>query len=93
LVAQVNCHERKGLKTADEDLSIDSPGVYDVVAECAPGRRVVSGGFDYSVEPSSSAFVFSSHKIGKRTWEVEAIDFDTPGTLTAFAYCEKKQAK
>jgi hypothetical protein len=93
LVAQVNCHERKGLKTFDETLSIDSPGVYDVVAECAPGRRVVSGGFDFSLEPSASpaAWVFSSHKIGKREWEVEAIDFADVATLTAYAYCEKKK--
>jgi hypothetical protein len=71
-------------------LFIGSSGVHDVVAECAPGRRVVSGGFDYSLEPSPGAFVFSSHKIGKRTWEVEAADFVAEATLTAFAYCEKK---
>jgi hypothetical protein len=93
LVAQVNCHEGKGLKTASEDLSINSAGVHDVVAECAPGRRVVSGGFDYSLPPSTGAFVFSSHKVGKREWEVEALDLDDPATLTAYAYCEKKKAK
>jgi hypothetical protein len=91
LVAQVNCHERKGLKTADEDLSITSSGVHDVVAECAAGRRVVSGGFDYSLEPSLGAFVFASHKVGKREWEVEALDLVEPATLTAYAYCEKKK--
>jgi hypothetical protein len=93
LVAQVNCHERKGLKTAEEDLSITSSGVHDVVAECAAGRRVVSGGFDYSLQPSEEAFVFSSHKVGKRSWEVEALDLVDPATLTAFAYCEKKKKK
>jgi hypothetical protein len=90
LVAQVNCHERKGLKTAVEDTFIGSPGVHDAVAECAPGRRVVSGGFDYSLQPSEGAFVFSSHKIGKRSWEVEALDLEADATLTAYAYCEKK---
>jgi hypothetical protein len=93
LVAQVNCHERKGLKTFDETLSINSPGAHDVEAECGAGRRVVSGGFDYSLPPSEGAFVFSSHKVGKREWEVEAVDFDNPATLTAYAYCEKKKAK
>jgi hypothetical protein len=94
LVAQVNCHEGKGLKTFDEELSITAEGIHDVEAECGGGRRVVSGGFDYSLEPSKIAFVFSSHKIGKRTWAVEAVDFEaTPATLTAYAYCEKKQAK
>lgn len=91
LVAQVNCHERKGLKTADEDVFITEAGVHDVVAKCAAGRRVVSGGFDYSLEPSLGAFVFSSHKIGKREWEIKAIDVIDEATLTAFAYCEKKK--
>jgi hypothetical protein len=95
LVAQVNCHDRKGLKTAEEELFIDRARVHRVVAECASGQRVVSGGFDYSVEPSGfpgPTFVFSSHKLAKRSWEVKAIDF-TPGpaTLTAYAYCEKKK--
>jgi hypothetical protein len=93
LVAQVNCHEGKGLKTFDEVLSIDSAGVHDVSAECGGGRRVVSGGFDYSLPPSTGAFVFSSQKVGKREWEVEALDLDAPATLTAYAYCEKKKAK
>jgi hypothetical protein len=90
LVAQVNCHERKGLKTAEEDLFIGQPGVYDVLAECAFGQRVVSGGFDFSIEPTPDAFVFASHKVGKREWEVKALDFEAEATLTAYAYCEKK---
>jgi hypothetical protein len=93
LVAQVNCHERKGLKTFEEELSIGSPGVYDVEAECGGGRRVVSGGFDYSLEPTGDTWVFSSHKVGKREWEVEVIDFEAAATLTAYAYCEKKKTK
>jgi hypothetical protein len=48
LVVQVTCADRKGLKTAAEDLSLDSMGTHAVVAECAPGQRVVSGGFEYS---------------------------------------------
>jgi hypothetical protein len=93
LVAQVNCHERKGLKTADEELFIDPGGVHDVVAECPAGQRVASGGFDFSLEPLMAAFVSTSHKIGKRSWEVKAYDFAAPATLTAYAYCEKKGAK
>jgi hypothetical protein len=91
LVAQANCHTRKGLKTAEEELSINPSGVHDVQAECSGRRRVVSGGFEYSLEPSEGAFVFGSHKVGKRAWEVEALDLDAPATLTAYAYCEKKK--
>ena len=91
LVAQVNCHERKGLKTAEEELSINSAGVHDVEARCGGRRRVVSGGFDFSLEPSEGAFIFASHKVGKREWQVEALDLDAPATLTAYAYCEKKK--
>jgi hypothetical protein len=57
-----------------------------------PGGGVVSGGFGFSLEPTTDAFVFSSHKVGKREWEVEAIDFEAPASLTAYAYCEKKKA-
>lgn len=92
LVAQVNCHEGKGLKTAEDEVSITQEGVYDVRAECSGRRRVVSGGFDYSLEPSEGAFVFASHKVGKRAWEVEAVDVVDFATLTAYAYCEKKKA-
>jgi hypothetical protein len=94
LVVQVNCHERKNLKTFDESLDINSSGVHDVEASCGGGRRVVSGGFDYSLEPaiSDAAWVFSSQKVGKRGWEVEAIDQAEPADLTAYAYCEKKKA-
>jgi hypothetical protein len=93
LVAQVNCHEGKGLKTSSEDLFIDFEGVHDVTAECAPGRRVISGGFEYSLDPEEDAFVFASHKDGKRAWEVKAYDDAAPATLTAYAYCEKKKRK
>jgi hypothetical protein len=93
LMGQVNCQEGKGLRTFDETLSITSPGVHDVEAECGGGRQVVSGGFEYSLPPSEGAYVSASHKVGKREWEVEAVDFDAPATLTAYAYCEKKKKK
>jgi hypothetical protein len=76
----------------EEDLSINSPGLHDEEARCGGSRRVVSGGFEYSLPPSEGAFVFSSHKVGKREWEVEVADFDAPATLTVYPYCEKKNA-
>jgi hypothetical protein len=91
LLVQVNCQEGKGLRAFDETLSIDEAGVHDVEAACGGGRRVVSGGFEYSLPPSEGAYVSASHKVGKREWEVEAVDFDDPATLTAYAYCEKKK--
>jgi hypothetical protein len=93
LVVQVNCHKGKGPRTEDEELSINSPGVHDEEAECRGGRRVVSGGFDYTLEATTSAFVFSSYKDGKRDWQVEALDQSAPATLTVYAYCEKKKQK
>jgi hypothetical protein len=93
LATQVNCQKGQGLKTFAEELSIGI-GIRDVQAECAGGRRVVSGGFDYSIEPTEVAFVIASHKAGKRTWEVEAMNFEDPtAALTAYAYCEKKKKK
>jgi hypothetical protein len=89
LVTQVNCQKGQSLKTFAEELSIGI-GIRDVQAECSGDRRVVSGGFDY--EPSEVAFVIASHRAGKRTWEVKAMNFEDPtAALTAYAYCEQKK--
>jgi hypothetical protein len=91
LATQVTCQKGQGLKTFAEELSIGI-GIRDVQVECSGDRRVVSGGFDYSIEPTEVAFVIASHKAGKRTWEVKAMNFEHPtAALTAYAYCEKKK--
>jgi hypothetical protein len=92
-VAQVTCREGKGLKTAEEQTFINKAGLHTVTAHCKRTQRLISGGFNFAIFPSGDAFVFSSHKEGKRGWEVSVIDFQEPAELTAFAYCEKKRKK
>jgi hypothetical protein len=92
-VAQVNCREGKKLKTVDDSTFIDDAGIWSASARCPSEHRVISGGFDYDLFPTPDAFVFSSHRTDKRTWEVSVVDFQEEAELTAYAYCEKKKAK
>jgi hypothetical protein len=82
----------EALKTSKRKIVMDGPGVHTVSARCKPKRRVISGGFDLGILPNPDAFVFSSHKEGKRVWEASAVvNFDgPPAELKAFAYCEKR---
>jgi hypothetical protein len=93
LVTQVTCGEGKGLKTFDEELSFVAGGVDDVSVRCGGERRVVSGGFETTLTAADErVFTFASHKVGRREWEVRALNVVGPVTLTAYAYCEKKKA-
>jgi hypothetical protein len=91
-VSQVSCRVGKSVKTAEEQIFIDEPGIHTAVAQCKPKQRVISGGFDFGLFPDADAFVSSSHKEGKRGWSVSAVDIIAATELTAYAYCEKKKA-
>jgi hypothetical protein len=90
LTAHVYCREGKGLKTVEEDVFNDHPDTWELAPRCGRGKRVVSGGFDYTLPTDEGGpFVYSSHKVGKREWEVASTNVTGAATFTAYAYCEK----
>ena len=94
LEVSVNCRKGKGLKTRQEDTFIGGPGLHDATADCRVRQRVLSGGFEIDlIADPEDVEIFTSKKVGKRGWTVEAGDFESETTLTAFAYCEKKKKK
>jgi hypothetical protein len=97
LTASVVCGEGKALKTAEADTTQSPPGlgVETVEAQCRRSQRVVSGGFDLSVDwQTTGAWANASHKAGKRGWHLESVEAGgAMHTITAFAYCEKKKKK
>jgi hypothetical protein len=95
LIAYAYCRKGKGLKTVSESTQIQTDAAGTATARCKRGHRVVSGGFDV---PDFDTFgpvvrVYESRKVGRRKWRASAIGFFAPGTLTAYAYCEKKKVK
>jgi hypothetical protein len=91
LVVHVYCREGKGLKTVEQDVFNDVEDTWELTPQCQRGKRVVSGGFDYtiSIDGSDGPFIYSSHKVGKREWQVEGFNRNEAATFTAYAYCEK----
>jgi hypothetical protein len=53
---------------------------------------VVAGGFDLESDfETTHAFVMATRKVGKRPWEVAALNGPTTEhPITTYAYCEKK---
>jgi hypothetical protein len=94
LTAFVYCHERKSLKTKRAEESVGTQEFETVEARCSRKQRVVSGGFDTDSDwAMTGTWVMESRKVGKRTWKVAGQDAGgLPHDLTAYAYCEKKQA-
>jgi hypothetical protein len=80
-------------KQAEETLNTDE---FDSVeASCKRKQRLVSGGFDLDVDfAATRAYAMESRKVGRRSWEVAALDAGgEPHDLIGYAYCEKKKAK
>jgi hypothetical protein len=70
-----------------------APSQFDSAeATCKRSQRVVSGGFDLKSDfQTTRAFVMASRKVGKRSWEIAALNgATTEHSIVAYAYCEKK---
>lgn len=92
--AYARCRKGEKLKTREASLSLPGPvlEIREVVARCKRGQRVVSGGFSVSTVQFQGLLVEASRKEGKRRWLVEAFNNSPEAeTLTAYAYCEKKE--
>jgi hypothetical protein len=91
LTAYVHCREGKGVKTKQAEETLSTDEFDSVAANCRRKQRVVSGGFDLGVDwTTSSAYVMESQKLGKRSWEIAAVETFGEPTIVAYAYCEKK---
>jgi hypothetical protein len=86
-----------GLKTKTATAKIDSFAHGSATAKCKRGTEAVSGGFA-SPEPEVLAagfpgpavVVLASTREGKRRWTASGFAGFGGGTLTAYAYCEKR---
>jgi hypothetical protein len=82
-------------------LGPESPG--SAVATCRRGTKAVGGGFGtpgFSRSTGPRVLTLTSRRVGVRKWRVEALNMGgdssnggRPGTLHAYAYCEKDPPK
>jgi hypothetical protein len=98
ITAYAYCREGKAVKTrqASGAVSAFMPlftfGTGTVTASCKSGERVLSGGFDNPgvIVFQGSPAPYRSFKSGRNWTVAEANRAFSTGTLTVFAYCEKK---
>ena len=93
LTVYVYCREGKtpNARQAEEALA---PSEFDSAeAKCKRSQRVVSGGFDLKSDfQTRRGFVMTSRKVGKRSWEIAALNGPTTAhSIVGYAYCEKKR--
>jgi hypothetical protein len=89
-----------GLKTKSETEQLGSFELGSATAKCKRGTTAVSGGFD-SPDPEVMAAGFpgplvlvnESRREGKRRWTATGTAGFGGGSLTVYAYCEKKRNK
>jgi hypothetical protein len=98
LVAYAYCREGKGVKTKSASTTVGLPPETGTpTATCASGQRVLSGGFDnpdFADAGGPELLASASRKQGGRKWTASAYnEGNEVGTLTVYAYCEKKKAK
>jgi hypothetical protein len=83
-----------GAAAKSASTTIASAQLGTVTAKCPRGKRATGGGFTTGTAPGFSSFVlYESRKIGQRSWRVSAHNNSlNTQTLTAFAYCQNKEA-
>jgi hypothetical protein len=82
---------------ASNTVAPDAAGT--ATATCPPNKTLVGGGFasgplEGPNGPDFGTFVTESRRDGASSWRVSAtnLDVDTPGTVSAYAYCRKGAA-
>jgi hypothetical protein len=97
LIAQAYCDRNAPhVTTSSRSTVVPANGHASVVAECARGSEVVSGGFrsDRPDESGLTAYPYTSKRLGDRDWKIAAWNqTDVDHTMTAFAYCERHGPK
>ena len=96
--------KRRGLTVRSNKafLGPKSPG--SVIARCRRGTEVVGGGFGtqgFSKRKGPRVLTLTSRRVGPRQWRVEGMNMGgdgssngaRPGTLIAYAYCQKDPPK
>jgi hypothetical protein len=93
LTAYVYCRRGRAPKAKQAEETLAPSEFASVESTCKRSQRVVSGGFDLQSDfEATRAFVMTSLKLGKRSWEVAALNGPiTQHPITAYAYCEKKK--
>jgi hypothetical protein len=91
------CGKLKGLKTRKETVTLPDAGTDElpttVAAKCRRGERLAFGGFNYGITEENNAYLSELRKVGKRGWQVGALNFADTAELTAIAYCSKHAPK
>ena len=89
-VAAGKPRKAKPLKEASVEFTAD--GETERTAECNPGQEAVAGGF-YIDRPGPVTIYppFESARDGKRGWSSRVYGSPDPRSVTAYAYCDKKE--
>jgi hypothetical protein len=93
-----------GLRVRSSKVFVGPGNPISAVAWCRPGTDVVGGGFatpGFSANNGPRVVTLTSRRAGHRRWRVEALNTGgdgssgdgRPGTLLAYAYCEKDPPK
>jgi hypothetical protein len=92
-----------GLQVRSSKVFVGPDSAVSAIARCRPGTKVVGGGFGtpgFSANKGPRVVTLTSRRAGQRKWRVEALNIGgdssadaRPGTLIAYAYCEKDPPK
>jgi hypothetical protein len=105
LVSLAYCaRKRRGLEVRSKKTFIGPQDPGQAVARCRRGMKVVGGGFGtqgFSKRAGPRVLTLTSRRIGSRQWRVEGFNMGgdgssngaRPGTLIAYAYCQKDPPK
>jgi hypothetical protein len=77
-----------GLKEKSSSVELGASEAGSATAQCKRGSEAVAGGFE--LPPDFSA-AFDAVRAGKRKWTAEGRTGSTPGSLTAFVYCDRSE--
>jgi hypothetical protein len=93
LTTYVYCRRGKAPKAKQAEETLAPSEFASVEPTCKRSHRVVSGGFDLQSDfETTRAFIMTSRKLGKRSWEVAALNGPiTEHPITIYAYCENKR--
>ena len=95
---------RRGLQVRSKKAFLGAQDPGSAVAWCRSGSKVVGGGFGtqgFSKRSGPRVLTLTSRRVGSRQWRVEGLNMGgdgssngaRPGTLIAYAYCQKHPPK
>lgn len=79
------------LKTRSGAALIPAGTTGEALATCPKGTKLISGGFAGEQDGDSAVFTYAANRRGGKQQGASAVNFGAQaGTLTSFAYCQKK---